>query len=129
MTKESFFLIFNAVGVSLVSLGYGFNPAESLPRLYEIELTNNNMANIFRAVMGLYIGFATLWILGAVNKDIQLPALWSLIVFMTGIGLGRALSMILDGMPDFIFVGYMIIEFVFASIGYLLIKGLQKNNQ
>ena len=56
MTKESYFLLFISLGVFLVALGYGINPKELLPILYGIEVADNNLSNIFRAVMGLYIG-------------------------------------------------------------------------
>ena len=56
MTKESFFLLFISIGVFPAALGYGLNPKELLPVLYGIDVSDNNLSNIFRAVMGLYIG-------------------------------------------------------------------------
>ena len=85
MTKESFFLVFVAIGVFSVSLGYGFLPNLTMPFLYDIDVTNTNLSNILRAISGLYIAFVTFWILGAYNSNLQLPALWSLTIFMTGI--------------------------------------------
>ena len=93
MTKESYFLLFIALGVFPAALGYGLNPKEFLPVLYGIEVADNNLSNIFRAVMGLYIGCVLLWISGAFNKSLTVPALWCMFVFMLGIGLGRALSL------------------------------------
>ena len=122
MTKESFFLLFIAVGVFPASLGYGLNPKDFLPILYGIEVETNNLANIFRAVMGLYIGCVALWVVGAFNKNLTTPALWCLVVFMFGIGLGRALSMALDGLPDTIFIFFMVFEFIAGGIGYKLIE-------
>ena len=72
--------------------------------------------------MGLYIGCVLLWILGAFIKSLTTPALWCMFVFMLGIGLGRALSMALDGMPDKIFVFFMIFEFIAAGITFFLLK-------
>ena len=122
MTKESFFLLFISIGVFPAALGYGFNPKELLPVLYGIEVADNNLSNIFRAVMGLYIGCVLLWIFGAFNKSLTAPALWCMFVFMLGIGLGRALSLILDGIPDTIFVFFMIFEFIAAGITFYLLK-------
>ena len=119
MTKESFFLLFIAVGVFPASLGYGLNPKDFLPILYGIEVETNNLANIFRAVMGLYIGCVALWVVGAFNKNLTTPALWCLVVFMFGIGLGRALSMALDGLPDTIFIFFMIFEFIAGAVSNL----------
>ena len=122
MTKESFFLLFISAGVFPAALGYGLSPQEYLPVLYGIEITSNNLSNVFRAVMGLYVGFVLLWISGAFNKSLTIPALWCMFVFMLGIGLGRALSLILDGMPDMIFVFFMIFEFIAAGITFYLLK-------
>ena len=122
MTKESYFLLFISLGVFPAALGYGLNPKEFLPILYGIEVEDNNLSNIFRAVMGLYIGCVLLWVSGAFNKRLTVPALWCMFVFMLGIGLGRALSLILDGMPDTIFVFYMFFEFVAAAITFYMLK-------
>jgi len=122
MTKESFFLLFISAGVFPAALGYGLNPQEFLPILYGIEVENTNLSNIFRAVMGLYIGCVLLWVFGAFNKSLTVPALWCMFVFMFGIGLGRALSLILDGMPGTIFVFFMIFEFIAAGITFYMLK-------
>ena len=122
MTKESYFLLFISLGVFPAALGYGLNPKEFLPILYGIEVADKNLSNIFRAVMGLYIGCVLLWISGAFNKSLTTPALWCMFVFMLGNGLGRALTLILDGMPDMIFVFFMIFEFMAAAITFYFLK-------
>ena len=68
MTKESYFLLFISIGVFPAALGYGLNPKEFLPALYGIEVADKNLSNIFRAVMGLYIGCVLLWVFGAFKK-------------------------------------------------------------
>ena len=121
--KESFFLVFVAIGVFSVSLGYGFLPSLTMPFLYEIEVTNTNLLNILRAISGLYIALVTFWIIGAYNSNLQLPALWSLTIFMTGLALGRVVSILIDGLPSPIFIFYLFIEIIFGLIGYALLKG------
>ena len=121
--KESFFLVFVAIGVFSVSLGYGFLPSLTMPFLYDIEVTNTNLLNILRAISGLYIALVTFWILGAYNSNLQLPALWSLTIFMTGLALGRVTSILIDGLPSSIFIFYLFIEIIFSLIGYALLKG------
>ena len=64
-----------------------------------IEINSIDHANIFSGIMGLYVTMAIFWILGALKKSLTIPALWSLVIFMTGIGAGRAISIIADGMP------------------------------
>ena len=126
MKRESFFLIFVAAGVFPVALTYGVNPQVTLAYLYDIEVNSANLSNIFRAIMGLYIALNVFWIIGAFKKTLLLPAIWSLTIFMTGIGLGRLLSLILDGIPYPVFILYMLLEFVFAIIGFFFIKKINE---
>ena len=122
MKKESFFLEFVAIGVFSVSLGYGFLPNLTMPFLYDIEVTDTNLLNILRAISGLYIALVTFWVLGAYNSNLQLPALWSLTIFMTGLASGRVASILIDGLPSPIFIFYLFIEIIFGLIGYALLK-------
>ena len=120
-------MLFIAAGVFPVSLLYGGNPAESMPNFYDIEVDTVNLSNILRAVMGLYIALCVFWVIGARYEKLRLPALWSLVIFMTGIASGRILSLILDGMPSPLFIFYLIVEVIAAIIGFKLISNLQKN--
>ena len=107
MKSDSIFLLVVAFGVFFVSLGYGLFPHTSMRSLYEIEVSNINAANIYRGIMGLYIALSIFWIVGAFKDSLRIAALWSLTVFMAGVGLGRVLSIIIDGMPDMIFINYL----------------------
>jgi len=127
MKKESFFLLFIAAGVFPVSLIYGGNPAVSMPSFYNINVDTVNLSNILRAVMGLYISLCTFWVIGARFEKLRLSALWSLVIFMTGVALGRILSLILDGMPSPLFIFYLVVEIIAAIIGFKLISNFQKN--
>jgi hypothetical protein len=126
MPRESFFLIFVAAGVFFISLSYGLFPSQSLVYLYDIEVTNTNLKNIFRAIMGLYISLIAFWIIGARYKSLQLPALWSLTIFMLGLAMGRLLSLVIDGLPYPPFLLYMLLEFLFAAVGYKFIHDLNQ---
>ena len=126
MKKESFFLIFVSSGVFPVALTYGVNPQVTLAYLYDIEVNNVNLSNIFRAIMGLYIALNIFWVIGAFKKTLLLPAMWSLTIFMTGIGLGRLMSLIIDGVPYSAFLLYMLLEFIFAIFGFFFIKKINK---
>ena len=128
MNKESFFLILSAVGVFPIALVYGAYPSISLPFFYDIEITNNNLANVFRAIMGMYIAFNIFWISGALIQSMRIGALWSLFVFYIGAGAGRFLSIVIDGTPDTIFIIYLILEIIGAAISYWLIRGIKNNS-
>ena len=126
MTRESLCLLLIAPGVLVVSLSYGLYPEITLKYLYDIEVNSANLANIFRAIMGLYIALSIFWIVGAFKDSLRLAALWSLTVFMTGVGLGRVLSIVIDGMPDMIFINYLIVEIIGAFLGFKFIKSAKK---
>ena len=53
------------VGAALV---YGVNPSYSLPLIFGFEVGNTDLKNIFRAIMGLYLGFSLYWFYGILNK-------------------------------------------------------------
>lgn len=79
-----------------VALVYGFKPN----MLLDIQPQTTDALTVFKAIMGLYLGFATLWTLG-LFKDMYLkPALVSHLIFMFGLAFGRLTGIVLDGMPS-----------------------------
>ena len=126
MAKESWFLILTAIGVALVSLGYGVNPKLGMPLLYGIDIESVNQINMYRAIMGLYLAISLYWIIGALNENVKLSALWSMFVFMTGIGSGRLTSVYLDGTPSTIFMFFLFIEIISAVLCLFFIFRLNK---
>ena len=94
----------------------------------EVEINSIDHANIFSGIMGLYITMAIFWIFGAFNKSLTIPALWSLVIFMTGIGVGRAISMMADGMPSNPYLLFLSLEVIFALIGFIFIKSTKSNS-
>ena len=126
MAKESWFLILTAIGVALVSLGYGVNPKLGMPLIYGIDIESVNQINMYRAIMGLYLAISLYWIIGALNENVKLSALWSMFVFMTGIGSGRLISVYLDCTPSTIFMFFLFIEIIFAVLCLFFISRLNK---
>ena len=131
MNKESLFLILVAIGLIPLGITYGAHPAFNLlpiSFLDEVEINSIDHANIFSGIMGLYITMAIFWILGAFKKSLTIPALWSLVIFMTGIGAGRAISMITNGMPSNPYLLFLLLEVIFAIIGFMFIKAIKSNS-
>ena len=131
MNKESLFLTLVAIGLIPLGITYGLHPSFNLlpiSFLDEVEINRIDHANIFSGIMGLYITMAIFWILGALKKSLTIPALWSLVIFMTGIGAGRAISMIADGMPSGPYLLFLLLEVIFALIGFMLIKSMKSNS-
>ena len=131
MKKESLFLILVAIGLIPLGITYGVHLSFNLlpiSFLDEVEINSIDHANIFSGIMGLYVTMAIFWIFGAFNKSLTIPALWSLVIFMTGIGLGRAISMIIDGMPSNPYLLFLLLEVIFALIGFMFIKSAKVNS-
>ena len=80
-----------------VSFVYGFKPASQ----FNIQLQTIDEHNFFKAIMGLYLGFSFLWLLGIFKRHFLKIALLTNIIFMIGLGLGRVLSYWLNGTPTF----------------------------
>ncbi|QIE43267.1 DUF4345 domain-containing protein (plasmid) [Rhodobacteraceae bacterium SC52] len=119
------FLLVAAVGLTPIALSYGLFPGASLSWLFGIDAGDVNTRHIFRAIMGLYLAMVVFWVIGAVRTDLRVAALWSLVVFMIGLALGRMLSLTVDGWPHPLLVVYMILEFGFAFVGWKLLHPTQ----
>ena len=122
MNTRQLFLLSTAVGLIPIALSYGLLPQKSLAYLFQISVTNTNETHIFRAVMGLYIALLSFWIIGALRIQLRQAALLSLVVFMLGLAIGRVISLLVDGMPNWLLVVYMVVEFISAFIGWRLLK-------
>ena len=116
------FLIITALGVLLLGLMYGLSPERILNQLFNIEISNVNEAHAFRAIMGLYLGFSLFWLISAFRPPLQQAALLSLVIFMYGIASGRTISLTLDGMPHWFFIGNLLLELIMGTIGLLLLR-------
>ena len=88
--------VFIVVPVALI---YGFNPDLK----FDLHPKTIDELNLFKAIMGIYLGFSILWILGIIKSNLWRTAVISNIIFMLSLGFGRLFSILLDGTPT---VGY-----------------------
>lgn len=118
-------LLLMSAGLVPVALSYGAAPGVSLPWLLGIDASGVNARNVFRALMGLYLAMAAFWALGALRPALRRPALFSLFVFVTGVALGRLLSLALDGAPHPLLTLYLVLELAIsaASLGLIRASG------
>ena len=96
-----------------MSFVYGFNPNSQ----FDIHLNTIDEHNFFKAIMGLYLGFSALWILGVFKPNYLKIALITNVIFMLGLGSGRVISLILDGTPTFGYVFGTIAELFLGFYG------------
>ena len=120
--KEDFItkthMIISVLIVVPIAFIYGFNPDTQ----FNIHLNTIDEHNAFKAIMGLYLGFSILWILGIFQKKYLKLALVSNMIFMLGLGFGRLLSLALDGTPTFAYVFGTFGELVIGFYGAWLLK-------
>jgi hypothetical protein len=110
-----------AIGLVPIALGYGFMPEKTLTPLYGFDVDNVNLKHIMRAIMGLYFGQVIIWLMGFSNPNLRRPAMYCLVVFMLGLAGGRILSLIVDGVPHWLLVVYLILELIIGLFGLKLI--------
>lgn len=122
MTLPAKFLILAVLGLIPIALSYGLFPPITMHFLFGIEAEGINFVQIFRAIMGLYLALALFWLLGAYKQKYRLPALYSLVVFMLGLGSGRLLSLVIDGMPHWLLFVYLLLEIGLGLTGIFMIK-------
>jgi len=72
----------------------------------------------------MHLGFASLWVLGIFKQSYLKTAIISNIIFMLGLGCGRALSLITDGLPTSGYVFGTIAEIFLGIYGIWVLKRL-----
>ena len=107
-------LIISAAIVVPVGLIYGVKP----DFLFEVSLQSPDEFSIYKAIMGLYLGFSFFWILGIFQKQFWKAATISNMIFMLGLAFGRLVSMFLDGLPSTVFLLGTVGELVLGVYAY-----------
>ena len=98
----------SAAVVIAAGLFYGLNPEKFLPYVFNFGIEDMELKNIFRAIMGLYLGLAFYWITGIRNEKHWEGATISNVLFMGGIAFGRILSTVLDGISTIWVIGLLL---------------------
>ncbi len=115
-------LVISVIIVIPVAFVYGFQPQLS----FDMFLETIDEQNFYKAIMGLYLGFSALWILGISKPSYLKTALLTNIIFMLGLALGRMLSMLLDGIPTFGYVFGTFAELFLGCYGIWVIRKFSK---
>ena len=97
-------------------------PNGILREILKLEFWTPDLANIFRALMGLYIAMSIFWIIGIIKSQFWRAATLSNVLFMLGLALGRIVSILLDGIPSYIFLLGLIIEVILGAWGVINLK-------
>lgn len=94
-----------------------------LPEHLDIQVYTNDLANMLKAIMGLYLGISVVWVLGMWKVKYWNRATQLNILFMLTLATGRAFSMVTDGLPSGGFIFGIIAE---LGIGLFSIFQLKK---
>ena len=129
MNYRKTYLWVSAVGLIPVALSYGLIPELSMNWLFGITVDVPNEANILRGIMGLYLAMVSMWIIGATNERYEHAAIMSEVFFMSGLALGRMLSVLIDGWPHWLLAGYIVVEVFLAVTGIVLLRQVKTNPQ
>ncbi len=120
--RQNIHLIISSVIVIPVAFVYGLFPKTLLPQFLDLSVETTDLTQVFRAIMGLYLAFASLWILGIVKSNYWKAATISQILFMLGLTIGRILSLLLDGMPSAVFYYGIAGELILGIFGWYQIR-------
>jgi hypothetical protein len=93
-----------------------------LPILFDFNADTTNLANIFRAMMCLYVGMSVIWIMGIIKSKYWITATITNITFMGGLALGRLVSLVIDGIPGMYLLIGCIVESALAVWGLINLK-------
>ena len=118
-------LIISVLIVVPVAIIYGFSP----DYYFELFPKTNDEHNFYKAIMGLYLGFSILWVLGIFKREYLKPALITNMIFMLSLGLGRVISILIDGLPTSGYVFGTVAELFLGLYGLWVLKRLNTLTQ
>jgi Domain of unknown function (DUF4345) len=118
MKIRNLHLILSSLIVFPAAIVYGFQSN----LLFNAPITTLDQATIFKAIMGLYFGFGSLWVLGIFKDNYWKTSTLSNMIFMLGLGFGRIISLLTDGVPSTIFVIGLFGELILGFYAYYQLK-------
>ncbi len=121
-TYNRLHLIISVIIVVPTAIIYGFSPKTLLPQYLDISVTTIDLSNFLRAVMFFYLGASLIWIMGIINTKYWKPATHLNLLFMATLGIGRLISMLIDGLPSGGYIFGVIAELVLAAIAFYQLR-------
>ena len=112
-------MIISTIILTIVALAYGLSPNNILPKLFDFQVQTIDLKQTFRATMGLYLGMVALWVIGIFNPRHWRTATISSVFFMSGLAVGRIISLALDGIPSIYFSVGLALELTLAFWGII----------
>lgn len=120
--RKHLHLLISICVVFTTAFVYGFNPSYTLPLLFDFQVNTTDLKNVFRAIMGLYLGCSLIWFLGIRDAKYWKTATILNLIFMGGLAFGRIISLMIDGVPSMAFAIGTLGELVLAVFAYYQLK-------
>lgn len=117
-------LIISLLIVVPTAIIYG-SPSVLSERL-DIQANTIDLSNMLKAIMCLYIGISIVWILGIWKNKYWKGATQLNILFMLSLAIGRAISMLTDGLPTDGYIFGIIAEFILGIFSIYQLKKYSK---
>jgi len=114
-------LLLSGLIVIIAGVVYSGHPTYIMPELLNFKVDALELKNMLRAVMGIYIGIGSYWLLGAFKPSLWFGATLSNGLFMGGISFGRIVSTVFDGI-SVLFTPALLLELLFFGWGLYNIK-------
>lgn len=118
LTRKNIHLVISVLIIIPAAFIYGLYPGEFLPVFLDIEIYPVDLKNVFRAIMCLYLGMAGIWVLGILKPEYWNFSTLLVIVFMGSLGLGRLMSIVIDGQPSNVFMLGVFGELFLAAFSF-----------
>ncbi|MFF4059861.1 DUF4345 domain-containing protein [Streptomyces sp. NPDC001668] len=110
------------LGIAVIGLVYLFVP-HLLLDVYGVDIQSPSEANLFRSGSGsLFVAMAILFCLGAVNTRYTRTSLVTLFTFMSGLAVGRLVSIVADGWPHALLTAVLVIEASYAGVAAYVLR-------
>lgn len=122
MNFKNLHLLITSSSLLIVGLTYGISPDQILPFLLDIKIDGNDLNNVFKAIMALYIGMSCYWIIGIFKQEHWRNATLTSTIFMGSLAIGRIISIVIDGMPSPLIVVGTVLELLFMIWGIYNLK-------
>jgi hypothetical protein len=116
------YLVLSSIIVAVIALLYGLSPQWFARSFLGVRDLDVNLAHILRAVMGLYIGFGLFWLFSALSNRHSSTAVLTTFIFAAGLVSGRIVSLVADGLPSPLLVGYTVAELAILPVAYWIYR-------
>lgn len=96
-----------------------------LPKFLDIHVNSNDLSNMLKGFMCLYLGISSVWITGILKTQYWKSATQLNVLFMFALATGRVLSMVSDGLPTAGYIFGVIAEFVTGLYAFYQLKNIK----